>query len=48
MDLTNEQWSVIEPLIGELPKRTDGRDLPNWRPVAVRQFRELIRSQFCP
>jgi transposase len=25
MDLTNEQWTVLEPLIGELPKRADGR-----------------------
>jgi transposase len=30
MDLTNEQWTVLEPLIGELPKRTDGRGRP-WR-----------------
>jgi transposase len=28
MDLTNEQWTVPEPLIGELPKRTDGRGRP--------------------
>jgi transposase len=25
MDLTNEQWSVLEPLTGKLPKRADGR-----------------------
>lgn len=30
MDLTNEQWSVLEPLIGDLPKRADGRGRP-WR-----------------
>ena len=30
MDLTNEQWIVLEPLIGELPKRADGRGRP-WR-----------------
>lgn len=30
MDLTNEQWSVLEPLIGEAPKRADGRGRP-WR-----------------
>jgi transposase len=30
MDLTNEQWSVLEPLIGELPRRSDGRGRP-WR-----------------
>ena len=30
MDVTNEQWSVLEPLIGELPKRADGRGRP-WR-----------------
>lgn len=30
MDLTDEQWTVLEPLIGELPKRADGRGRP-WR-----------------
>jgi transposase len=30
MDLTNEQWTVLEPLIAELPKRADGRGRP-WR-----------------
>ena len=30
MDLMNEQWTVLEPLIGELPKRADGRGRP-WR-----------------
>ncbi len=24
MDLTDEQWKVLEPLIGELPRRADG------------------------
>jgi transposase len=28
MDLTDEQWAVLEPLIGELPKRADGQDRP--------------------
>ena len=30
MDLADEQWTVLEPLIGELPKRADGRGRP-WR-----------------
>lgn len=30
MDLTDEQWKVLEPLIGKLPRRSDGRGLP-WR-----------------
>ena len=30
MDLTDEQWQVVEPLIGEMPRRTDGRGRP-WR-----------------
>jgi transposase len=30
MDLTDEQWSVVEPLLGELPRRADGRGRP-WR-----------------
>jgi transposase len=30
MDITDEQWKVLEPLIGELPKRADGRGRP-WR-----------------
>lgn len=30
MDLTDEQWAVLEPLIGELPRRADGRGRP-WR-----------------
>jgi transposase len=30
MDLTDEQWTVLEPLIGELPRRDDGRGRP-WR-----------------
>ena len=30
MDLTDEQWTVLEPLIGELPRRADGRGRP-WR-----------------
>src|SRR5262249_2751992 len=28
MDLTDEQWNVLEPLIGELPRRADGRGRP--------------------
>ena len=30
MDMTGEQWSVLEPLIGEMPRRADGRGRP-WR-----------------
>lgn len=30
MDLTGEQGAVLEPLIGELPRRADGRGRP-WR-----------------
>jgi len=30
MDLTNEQWAVLEPLIGDMPRRADGRGRP-WR-----------------
>jgi transposase len=30
MDLTDEQWTVLEPLIGALPRRADGRGRP-WR-----------------
>ncbi len=28
MDLTDEQWAILEPLIGELPRRDDGRGRP--------------------
>jgi transposase len=30
MELTDEQWAVVEPLIGEMPRRSDGRGRP-WR-----------------
>ena len=30
MDLTDEQWQLLDPLIGELPRRADGRGRP-WR-----------------
>ena len=30
MNLTDEQWKVLEPLVGELPRRADGRGRP-WR-----------------
>jgi hypothetical protein len=30
MDLIDEQWAVLEPLIGALPRRADGRGRP-WR-----------------
>ena len=29
-ELTDEQWSIIEPLLAELPKRDDGKGRP-WR-----------------
>jgi transposase len=28
MELADEQWSVLEPLIGEMPRWADGRDRP--------------------
>jgi transposase len=30
MDLTDEQWAVLNPLIGAMPRRGDGRGRP-WR-----------------
>jgi transposase len=30
MDLTDEQWSILHPLIPELPRRKDGKGRP-WR-----------------
>jgi transposase len=30
MDLTDEQWGVLEPLIGKMARRADGRGRP-WR-----------------
>ena len=30
LDLTDEQWKVLKPLIGEMPRRSDGRGQP-WR-----------------
>jgi len=29
-ELSDEQWSIIEPLLGEMPRRSDGRGRP-WR-----------------
>ena len=34
MDLTNDQWSVLEPFIGELPKRADGQGPAGARALA--------------
>ena len=34
MDLTDEQWAVLDPLIGEMPRRADGRGRP-WRKRVV-------------
>ena len=30
MDLTDEQWAVLEPVLGTMPRRADGRGRP-WR-----------------
>lgn len=30
MDLMNEQWSLLAPLLGALPRRADGWERP-WR-----------------
>jgi transposase len=30
MDLTDEQWAVLEPVLGTMPQRADGRGRP-WR-----------------
>lgn len=30
MDVTDEHWAVLEPLIGPMPHRADGRERP-WR-----------------
>jgi transposase len=30
MELTDEQWAVLDPLIGAMPRRADGRGRP-WR-----------------
>ena len=32
MDLTDEQWAILKPLIPEPPRRADGRGRP-WRPA---------------
>ena len=32
MDLTNEQWAILELLIPEPPRRPDGRGRP-WKPA---------------
>ena len=29
-ELSDEQWKIIEPLLGKMPRRTDGRGRP-WR-----------------
>jgi transposase len=35
MDLTNEQWEVLELLIPKPPRRADGRGRPWWNPSDV-------------
>jgi transposase len=32
MDLTDEQWAILEPLLPEPERRWEGRDRP-WRPA---------------
>lgn len=41
MDLTDEQWDVIKPLIPEPPKRPDGRGRPR------RDNREILNGILC-
>jgi transposase len=41
MDLADEQWTVLEPLIGGLPRRPDGRGRP-WR-----SSREVLNGILC-
>jgi hypothetical protein len=36
MDLMDDHWKVLEPLIGEMPKRADGRGRPWPLAAAVR------------
>lgn len=43
MDLTNEQWQVIEPLIGEMPRRADERG----RPGGAATRCSMASSGFC-
>jgi transposase len=31
MDLSDEQWAVLDPLIGAMPRRADGRGRPGCR-----------------
>ncbi len=35
MELTDEQWSVLEPLIAEPPRREDGKGRPRRHPREV-------------
>jgi len=37
-ELSDEQWAIIEPLLGEMPRRSDGRGRP-WR-----DHREVING----
>ncbi|MCA9984217.1 MAG: transposase, partial [Anaerolineales bacterium] len=32
MDLTDEQWTILQPFIPEPPRRDDGRGRP-WKPA---------------
>ena len=47
MDLTDEQWDVIKPLIPEPPKRPDGRG--TWRDNrGVPQWYFVDHAHRCP
>ena len=35
MDLTDEQWEILEPLIPHPPRRADGKGRPWWDPRDV-------------
>jgi transposase len=45
MDLTEEQWHVLEPLSGEMPRHTDGRGRP-WRSIreVLNGIRWMLRT----
>lgn len=40
MDLTDEQWSIIQPLIPDPPRRSDGKGRP-WKDA-----RDIINGVF--
>lgn len=41
MDLANEQWAALDPLIGEMPRRADGQGrLKTQDGQPLRRFRQ--------